>query len=207
MREQPFLCERGRQQEYERRTTGRRYWSVSEVLHVLDPHAFDDADPYKLAQAQERGTDIHVLLGLYLLWLRKLGAKPARPSGILAPYYDAIEKFAYERKPYPEKIEDQGCNERDGVVGTVDTQARLDDQETLWTIDAKTGGPRAVHAAQLVGGYKHLSGYEQSKRFASLYLKNDGNYKFVEHTYNMVVHNWFQGGLTVLNGRKYHGVR
>lgn len=202
-----LTCVRGRQQEYENPVTKKRYWSVSEVLTVLDPNAFAGVDPFVMAAAQQRGTDLHVIFGLLLLSLRGMADRPSRPPGVLGGHFDAMVKFTVERKPIPFKVEQSGVNEKDGVAGTVDSQCALDGLPELWTIDLKTGDERDCHSAQLVGGYKYLEGYEKSKRFASLYTRKNGKFKFVEHTHNHVDRAWFLGGLTVLNGRKYHGIK
>lgn len=202
-----LACVRGRQQEYEDLDTKKRYWSVSEVLTALDPNAFAGVDPFILEEAQQRGTDLHVIFGLLLLAQIGLADRPSRPVGVLGQYFDAMALFATEHKPKPRKVEQSGVNEKDGVAGTADTQCELDDDPTLWLIDLKTGPERACHSAQLVGGYKYLSGYEKSKRFASLYIRKTGTYKLVEHTHNHIDRAWFLGGVTVLNGRKYHGIR
>lgn len=201
-------CVRGRQQEYDNPATKRRYWSNSEVLHVLDSKAFVGVDPLVMEAAQDRGNDLHFLFGLRLLSLRGIGQKPERPHGIIGDYYDGIERFVKERKPIPEKVEESSINERDGYAGTPDTQCWLDGVSSeLWLIDLKTGDERAVHSAQLVGGYKYLDGYEKSTRFASLYIRKNGTYKLAEHTHNHIDRAWFLGGLTVLNGRRYHHIK
>lgn len=200
-----LTCVRGRPQEYEDET-GERYWSVSEVLDVLDPDAFAGVDPFILAAAQQRGTDLHVLFGLRLLAEMGLAERPVRPSGIIGRYYDGIDRFVVERKPRPRQVEQSAVNKKDGVAGTADTQCTLDDDPCLWLIDLKSGSERAVHSAQLLGGYKYLDGYEQSKRFASLYIRKTGTYKLVEHTHNHIDRAWFLGGLTVLNGRRHHNI-
>lgn len=201
-----LLCHRGQPYEYTDDDTGKRYFSVSQVLTVLDPHAFDDVDPFVLAAAQNRGDDLHVIFGLLLLSEKGLCERPVRPPGVLGGYFDGMVRFVHERVPAPVKIEEAGVNDRDGYAGRVDTQCRLDHQPELWTIDLKTGGPRAVHSAQLVGGYKYLTGYEQSKRFASLYVRKNGTYRLEEHTHNHVDRAWFLSGLAVLKGRRYHQI-
>lgn len=93
------------------------------------------------------------------------------------------------------------------MPGPADTECLLDEQPEHWCIDLKTGIERAVHSAQLIGGYKRLKGYEQVKRCASLYIRKNGTYRLVEHTHNHVDLAWFMGGLTVLNGRRANGIR
>ena len=202
-----LLCVRGRQQEYEDPNTKTRYWSVSEVLKVLDPKAFEGVDPFVLAAAQTRGTDLHVLFALTMLWRIGTGAKPIIPGGTIGKYYAGIEKFQLRHKPIPIRVEAQGINDKLKTAGTLDFHGTIDDEPTEWIIDLKTGPPRAVHSAQLIGGYKRLSGSEKAKRFGSLYIRKDGTYKLVEHTHSHIDWAWFMGGLSVLNGRRYHGIR
>ena len=203
-----LVCVRGRQREYEDPASRKRYWSVSEVLHVLDPNAFVGVDPAVMAAAQERGTDLHNIFALVLLSLRGIGQRPERPAGILGGHFDAMMKFAKERKPVPEAVEEAGVNQREGYAGRPDTRCWLDGfSGDLWTLDLKSGDERPVHAAQLVGGYKRLEGYEKCARFASLYTRKTGDYRFVEHTHDHLSTSWFKAGLAVLNGRIYHKVK
>jgi len=200
-----LACVRGRQQEYEDLDTKKRYWSVSEDITVLDPHAFDGVDEAVLEAAAARGKSIHVLFGL--LMLAEVGAAehPHRPSGqVLGGHFDACAKFVSERKPKPEKVEESSVNEKMGYAGTPDLLCLIDDE--VWLLDLKTGSPRAVHAVQL-HAYKRLTGYTNAKRLGSLYTKNNGTYRVVEHTHEYVDFAGFQAGLAVLNWRRHRGVQ
>lgn len=201
-----LLCVRGRQQEYEDADTQHRYWSVSEVLTVLDPEAFNGIDPFVLATAQQRGSNLHVLFALRLLAEKGIGAPPKPPEGIIGKYYAGIEQFVRERKPKPRKVEQSSLNDVYKYAGTLDTESTLDDLPDAWVIDLKTGPERAVHSAQL-HAYKHLKGHEKAKRLGSLYIRKNGTYRLVEHTHNHVDLAWFHAGLTVLNGRRHHQIR
>lgn len=200
-------CTRGASREYQDLDTQREYFSVSQVLTVLDPDAFAGVDPFVLAASQDRGKDLHVLFALTLLKQIGLHDAPIKPTGIIAKYYAGIEKFVRERKPWAIKVEQSSANDKDGYAGTADTETRLDERPEHWLIDLKTGMERAVHSAQLIGGYKRLKGYEKVKRCASLYIRKNGTYRLVEHTHNHVDLAWFMGGLTVLNGRRANGIR
>jgi hypothetical protein len=200
-------CTRGDAYEYHDTDSGVNYFSVSQVLTVLDPDAFLGIDPFVLAAAQQRGTDLHVLFAVRLLSVLKISSPPIRPDGIIGNYYDGIEKFVRERKPVPIKVEQSSVNEKDHYAGTADTECCLDEKPERWLIDLKTGPERAVHSAQLIGGYRRLKGYEKAKRFASLYIRKNGTYRLVEHTHNHIDLAWFMGGLTVLNGRRHHRIR
>ena len=197
-----FTCVRGRQQEYQDET-GKRYWSVSEVLSVIDPSAFAGVDPWVLASAQDRGSSLHVLFGLRLLAEIGLAEMPKRPSGIIGGYYDGIEKFVREQKPRAIRVEETSCNDTLGIAGTDDTECLLDNIDSL--IDLKTGPPRVVHAAQLMA-YKTMQGREQVKRLYSLYLNKHGDYKLEPHKPDAILWALFQAGLTVLQGRRLYGI-
>lgn len=197
------IVTRGAPYEYKDPATGKQYFSNSQVLTVLDPHAFDGIDPFVLAAAQDRGTDLHVLFGLRLLAINGIGAPPQRPTGIIGKYYEGIERFVEERKPRPIKVEESSFNDVLKIAGTLDTNCWLDDDDTL--LDLKTGPERAVHSPQL-HGYKLLDAYRKAKRLCSLYIRRTGDYKLVEHTHSHVDLAWFQAGLTVLNGRRMHGI-
>ena len=202
-----LCCIRGAIHEYQDRDTLKKYFSVSQVLTVLDPGAFKGIDPYVLAAAQDRGKDLHILFAVSLLSVVKVSSPPIRPNGIIGRYCDAIDKFIRERRPIPIRIEESSVNEKLGYAGTADTECQLDETPEHWIIDLKTGPERAVHSAQLIGGYKRLKGYEKAKRFGSLYIRRDGTYTLVEHTHNHVDQAWFDAGLSVLNGRRLHNIR
>ncbi len=146
-----LTCTRGAEYEYQDLDTSRKYFSCSQVLQVLDPDAFKGIDPFVLAAAQDRGTNLHVLFALRLLAVLGLNEAPKRPGGVIGKYYDAIEKFVRERKPVPIQVERSSVNEKDGYAGTADTECMLDDDHTRWTIDLKTGPERAVHSATVPG--------------------------------------------------------
>lgn len=201
----PLTCTRGAIYEYQDAATKRQYFSVSQVLQVLDPDAFKGIDPFILAAAQDRGKDLHLIFALRMLALANLGPMPKYPGGIIGKYCGGIEKFAQERKPRPIRVEAQGFNDKLKTAGTLDLECWLDDTDSI--LDLKSGPERAVHSAQLIGGYKRLSGSEKAKRFYSLYITRHGTYRLKEHTHNHVDQAWFDGGLTVLNGRRAHGIK
>ena len=196
---------RGAAREYADLDTGKDYYSVSQVLTVLDPDAFTGIDPYVLAAAQQRGSDLHLIFALRMLAAANLGPMPKYPGGIIGKYCLGIEKFAQERKPRPIRVEAQGFNDKLKTAGTLDLECWLDETDSI--IDLKSGPERAVHSAQLIGGYKRLSESEKAKRFYSLYITRNGTYHLKEHTHNHVDQAWFDGGLTVLNGRPIHNIR
>lgn len=202
-----LLCTRGAPYEYQDPTTGKRYYSVSQVLTVLDPDAFKGIDPFILASAQQRGTDLHVLFALTMLWSIGKAAKPIIPPGTIERYYRGITKFRIERKPVPIRVEAQGINDKLQTAGTLDFHGLIDDRPEEWVIDLKTGPERAVHSVQLIGGYKRLSGSEKAKRFGSLYITRNGDYDLVEHTHNHVDQSGFDGGLVTLNWRRHRAIK
>lgn len=202
-----FRITRGTPREYADLDKGQSYYSVSQVLKALDPNAFEGIDPYVMAAAQQRGTDLHVLFALRVL--AEVGAcdKPARPSGVLGKFYDGIEKFVLERKPRPKRVESQGVNRKLGYAGTLDFDGWLDDEpKHEWIVDLKAGPARAVHASQL-HGYWHLEGNEKVKRVGSLYITKKGDYDLVEHTHDFTAWGAFQLGISMLRWREMKGVR
>lgn len=201
-----LTCERGTAREYTDLDAGQSFFSVSQVLKALDPKAFDDVDPFVMAAAQQRGTDLHVLFALRVM--AEVGAcdKPARPSGVLGKYYDGIERFVIEKRPWPKRVESASVNLKLGYAGTLDFFGRLGGQLEHWIIDLKTGPPRAVHASQL-HGYWHLEGNEKVKRVGSLYITKKGDYDLVEHTHEHTAWGAFQLGISMLRWREMKGVR
>lgn len=200
-----LICTRGTEQEYQDLDTGRKYFSCSQVLRVLDPNAFSGADETVLEAAAARGRSVHVLFGL--LMLAEVGAaeRPTRPTGpVLGGHFDACVKFIQERKPKPEKVEESAIEDKLGYAGTPDLLCWMDGE--LWLIDLKTGDKRAVHSVQL-HAYKRLKGYEQAKRLGSLYTRKNGTYALAEHTHEHIDFAGFQAGLAVLNWRRHRGVQ
>ena len=200
-----LTCTRGAAYEYQDPQTKRQYFSVSQVLQVLDADAFSGVDPFILAAAQDRGRDLHVIFALRMLAAVNLGPMPKYPSGVIGKYCLGIEKFAQERKPRPIRVEAQGFNDKLKTAGTLDLECWLDDTDSI--LDLKSGPERAVHSAQLIGGYKRMTGSEKARRFYSLYITRDGKYHLEEHTHNHIDQSWFDAGLSVLNGRRYHNIK
>lgn len=198
-------CERGEPFEYTDLDSGRKYFSVSQCLSVLDPHAFDSVPPEVLAAAQQRGTDLHVLFGLLLLSRLYLCEKPERPSGGLAGYFDAMEKFIAEHNPIPVRVEESSVNEAHRYAGTPDCLVLLG--KILVLIDLKTGGKRAVHKTQLVA-YRAMEGYTEAKKLATFYVHADGTYNldYVPKADEALHLAWFQAGVAVLNGRRMNNL-
>lgn len=197
-----LICTRGAKQEYVDPATKKAYFSVSQVLTVLDPDAFAGIDPFVLAAAQQRGTDLHVLFGLRLLAIAGLGPAPVRPVGIIGKYYDGIDKFVSERKPRPIRIEESSLNDKLGIAGTLDTECWLDDDDSI--LDLKTGLPRPVHSSQL-HLYKTLKGHEKAKRLYSLYITRTGTYRLIEHTHDHVDLAGAHAAISVLRWRQLRG--
>ena len=197
-------CERGKPLEYTDLDSGKAYFSVSQVLKVMDPNAFAGVDPYVMAAAQERGKDLHVLFGLRLLAEIGLAERPTRPSGIIGNYYDGIEKFVREQKPRAIRVEESSINDKLGIAGTDDTECFLDNIDSI--VDLKTGPARVVHAAQLMA-YKTMQGREKVKRLFSLYINKHGEYKLVPHKPDAMLWALFQASLAVLNGRRMYGIQ
>lgn len=200
-------CTRGAEREYKDLSTGREYFSVSQVLSVLDQNAFGSVPDAVLLAAQQRGVDLHVIFGLLLLSLKGLCVRPDKPTGKLAGYFDAMEMFIADHRPIPVRVEEPATNERLGVAGTPDCLVRIG--KILMLIDLKTGGKRAIHNTQLAGGYHQMNGYREAKQMGTLYVRDDGTYtleplKKAEESFHVA---WFQAGVSVLNGRRMYGVR
>lgn len=201
-----LTCTRGAKYEYQDADTGKRYYSVSQVLSVLDPHAFDSVPPEVLEAARQRGTDLHVLFALLLLSRLNLCEKPERLSGELGGYFDAMDKFIAEHNPAPVRVEESSTNEKLGVAGTADCLVWMG--KILVLIDLKTGGKRAVHKTQLVAGYRPMTSHREAKKMATLYVHADGSYKldYVDLADEAMHLAWFQAGVTVLNGRRMNNL-
>lgn len=197
-----LVCTRGADYEYRDPATGKQYFSVSQVLKVMDPDAFAGIDPYVMAAAQQRGTDLHTLFALTLLARQGLCEMPVRPTGIIGGYYGGIEKFMRERNPIPIRVEEPSINDQLQIAGTLDTECWLDKDDSI--VDIKTGLERGVHSPQL-HAYRRLKGHEKAKRLYSLYITKKGDYKLVEHTRDTVDWGGFMAALSVLQWRRLRG--
>ena len=201
-----LTVKRGSAKEYTDQETGKGYYSVSQCLAVLDPDAFAGVDPFVLAAAQQRGTDLHILLALTVLAIAGTCDFPERPTGLIGKYYEGIERFVKECKPEPIKVEESSINDAMGYAGTPDLYCGMayKGPRAIWLLDLKTGPARPVHSVQL-HAYKKLDGYEKAKRLGSLYITKQGTYKIIEHTHDHVDAGGFQAALSILNWRQLRG--
>lgn len=200
-----LICKRGEPYEYRDPVTKAWYVSYSQVQAVLDPDAFAGVPDAVLLAAQQRGVDLHTVFGVMLLSRLNLCEAPKRPTGKLAGYFDAMVKFTHEHQPTPVRVEESSINKEKRYAGTPDCLITMGG--TLALVDLKTGGKRAVHKTQLVA-YKHMEGYTEAKRLATLYIATDGSYELDNlPRYDEAFHwMWFQSGLAVLHGRHVYGI-
>ena len=200
-----LICTRGAAYEYTDQDTGKKYFSVSQVLDVLDPHAFDAVNAEVLAAAQDRGTALHVLFGLLLIARAGLCEQPERPSGDLGGYFDAMERFIAEKQPETIRVEEPSLNDRLRFAGTPDCLVTI--AKRVMLIDLKTGGKRVVHKTQLIA-YRSMEGYGEAKQMGTLYVHKDGTYQLdmldkPDEAFHLA---WMQAGLSVLHGRRMHNL-
>src|SRR5690242_11160687 len=98
-------CKREEQYEYTDLDTGRQYFSVSQVLDVLDPHAFEDVDYELLDGASYRGARIHHIFAKLLaaqlgIWNEEIDC-PEQFRG----YVRSLILWIQENQVKPRKIE------------------------------------------------------------------------------------------------------
>lgn len=195
---------RGAKAEYQDEM-GRRYFSVSQHIQILDPDAFVGVKPSILAAAGMRGEKLHVYFALMVLAINGVVPWPERPVGLLAKPFDSMALWVEQRKP---KVlpslppETPVADVRLKMAGTPDLPCMLDDD--LAIVDLKNGVPRAAHSAQL-HSYRKIC--KMKGRLFSLYSQADGKMaKLVEHTHDYADWSAIMAANAILNWRMLRNV-
>ena len=168
-----LICTRGAQYEYRDPESGAQYFSTSQVLRVLDPDVYAGVDDVVMEFAGQRGTDLHKIFFYYMASLRGLCPVPPRPEEF-GGYYDAIVRWAADRKPVPILLEEPSANRKWGVAGTKDFKGIIGGKMEL--LDLKTTRSKLrIHEAQL-NCYRMFEDAKDVQRMRSLYIHEDGTY-------------------------------
>lgn len=115
------------------------------------------------------------------------------------PYLEAWHKFRITVSAYiePNWIERAVCDPVYGYAGTLDRIIRLSVEPDHWLIDIKTGEPDRWHQLQTAA---YAACVPFAVRRATLYLRDDGNYRFKTHLDRRDI-DVFRAALTVHNWR------
>ena len=199
-----LACTRGATFEYTNTETGAQYFSVSQVLDVLDPHAFEDVEYELLEGASYRGARIHHIFSKLLasqigIWTKEIEC-PEQFRG----YVRSLVRWIQENQVKPRKIEQASHDPLWPVAGRPDCEILYGPRMLEVLVDLKTGkGVRRAHRVQLQA-YRRMKGYSHLTRMMTLYAQQDGS-KAKEEWCERNPHDeaWFLNAVNVLIGRTY----
>lgn len=169
-----LTCDRTATQHYGDET-GKRYFSISQVLKCLDPSQYDGVPPDVLEQAARRGKAVHFYFSF--LMGSRLRLCPA-PDMIPAyeGYCRALLAWADTNKPEPMRLEESSVWASHGLAGTPDMLCLYSLKRVATLVELKTTSqPHRLHRTQ-VALQRRLSGYEQARALRLLYVHADGSY-------------------------------
>lgn len=194
--------ERGAKQEYVDIETGERFFSVSQIRHVLlDP--YDGIPLATLEAAQQRGVRLH--RRFFFLLASRIGCcdRPAQIEG-LEGYCTAMDDWAEKHDVEAVKLEESSACPKLGYAGTPDALVRYGPKRLLAIVDGKSGAPVPTEAAQL-RLYKGMDGYREASVLIDLYIREDGTYKEVRR--ESCQRDWAAAlaALSILRWRMTHG--
>lgn len=161
-----LACDRSRPQQYADET-GQRFWSVTEVRHVMDPPS-----PWWTEEARQRGHRLHVYFALALAAVNGLGEMPDEVTG-LDGYCQGIRAWVETERPEVVRLEEPSCNRQLRIAGTPDALVLLGPRKVLTLLDLKTGQPTRTDHAQLLA-YRTFEGYSAARAMVDLYVRPDG---------------------------------
>lgn len=198
-----LLCDRTATQQYTDPTTGKSYFSFSQVAQVLDPEVYSRIDPDVLGRAQVRGTRLHYLFA-FLLGSRAGWCEAPEVPEEWAGYYRAMVRWADAHHVSPMLIEEpsiwQDC------AGTPDAKVRYGSTGMVTLPDLKTGTIRSrLHRVQ-VQVYSQMAEYRDCRQLVVLYVQPDGTYEEMIVQPDPFDLAWFGNGLAVLRGRLQGGL-
>ena len=158
---------------------GLKLPSVSEVIRFISREIYANATQYQLDHAADRGTRIHKACEN----IDRYGSCEADAE--IEPYVMAYIQFLKDKKPEWKLIETSMCDVRRGYAGTIDRYGRIDGYMYVVDIKSNSSLKPALVTAQL-NGYSQLCmvNHAHVDRIASLHLKKDGKYSFMERPFN-----------------------
>lgn len=191
---------RGEPYEYRDERTGETYYSVSQVLRVLDPDRYQGADVEHLRAARLRGERVHLLYSLLLGASVGLVPTPTRPEGEIGGYYEAIVRFLADHRPLPLRIEEPSVWPAAKVAGTPDSLVLIEGVRTL--VEAKTTSEKLRGHYVQAQIYQRLDLYHEATEIRLLYLHPDGDYRYERVNRNPADEAAFLSAVSVLQWRR-----
>lgn len=161
---------------------GRRVPSVTEIVSPITAAKYKDSNPALIAQAQQRGTDIHRLCQLIDVGCP---VEDIEVAPELSGYVTAYLRFLRDYKPEWELIEKPVYYDGDKYpyAGTLDRYGRINGKCALVDIKSTAVMDRLSRAAVLYQLELYDNCLETCAVFNSfaLQLKKDGNYKIYRY--------------------------
>lgn len=198
-----LVVTRGAPREYFDVDSQRLNFSASQILAVLDPHAFDDVDYETLEGAQYRGRRVHTLFARLLAWKAGLMLQPTCDSGYQG-YYDSMLALIEAERLEPLLVEHKDMDPKLPIAGTFDAKVLWGRERIITLTDLKTGKQRRrAHKVQLQL-YRRFPSCQDVKKMATIYAQKDGSKAQVEWVKRSAEDEaWMLNSLYVLMGREY----
>lgn len=154
---------------------GKKLPSVSEIIRFLSREIYANATQYQLDHAADRGTRVHKACEN----IDRYGS--CEVDAEIEPYVMAYIQFLKDKKPEWKLIETSLCDLHDGFAGTLDRYGVIDGKLVIVDLKSNSSIKPVLVTAQL-NGYRCLALENEYKvnAIASLHLKKDGKYSYVE---------------------------
>ncbi len=156
-------------EKHEYRIDGERVPSVTQVLQgagLIDTRWFTE-------ETRQRGSCVAQATQFYDEGTLDYDALDDE----LKPYVMAWERFLVENEVEIEHVELRVCSPTRRFAGTLDREILL--KKSRWILDIKTGAKPAWHGLQTAGYASCRVGWY---RRAGIILRDDGSYRFIEHS-------------------------
>lgn len=175
---------------------GLKLPSVSEVIRFISREIYANATQFQLDRAADRGTRVHQACE----GIDRYGS--CEVDAEIEPYVMAYMDFLRKHKPEWKMIETSMCDLGRGYAGTLDRFGIINGKTYIIDLKSNSSIKPALVTAQL-NGYAELAEANGHvvDAIASLHLKKDGKYSFVERERN----NTFDACLTLHKALKSKG--
>lgn len=158
---------------------GQKLPSVSEIIRFLSREIYANATQYQLDHAADRGTRVHRACEN----IDRYGSCEADAE--IEPYVMAYIQFLKDKKPDWKLIETSLCDLQSGFAGTLDRYGIIDGKRVIVDLKSNSSIKPVLVTAQL-NGYRYLARANEHEvdAIASLHLKKDGKYSYIERPVN-----------------------
>lgn len=182
---------------------GKRYFSVSQVLDVLEPDKYKYVRPEVLQAKSELGTTLHLYFGLVLSARMGFCQMPPRPDGLLGGYFDGMVACIEQHNMVPIRIEEPSVWPGKPCAGCPDTLCYWGGKRIITLPDLKTTADEDMRSHKVqVTAYHRFEDYREARSLRIIYLRKDGTFDAPEVKPNPGYEAWFLNGLNVLVGRE-----